>query len=316
MTSKESRPLAGFFFAIFELMKILLTGANGVLGVHLTRQLVSEGFELVCTGRADPIVTGKEVMYEKMDFTDPFSIHDVFEKYKPGVVIHAGAMTRVDACEDNQWLAYISNVEGTLSLLSNAAETKSFFVFISTDFVFDGEKGNYTESEKTGPVNFYGKTKRDAEEAVLEYEYDWAIVRTSLVYGNPLSGKDNIISTIKRKLEAGDSYGLVNDQFRSPTFVEDLAKGILLIIKKHATGIYHISGKEILTPYEMGIKTATHLNAPRELITELNSTNFSQPAKRPVKTNLSIEKAVTHLGYDPVSFEEGLKRTCSSINSS
>lgn len=118
-------------------------------------------------------------------------MHDVFENYQPEVVIHAGAMSKPDECEENQWQCYITNVEGTLNLLMNAAVTKSFFIFISTDFIFDGEKGMYKEDDKPAPVNFYGKTKMEAEEAVKEYIADWAIVRTVLVYGKPQSGSNN-----------------------------------------------------------------------------------------------------------------------------
>ena len=123
-----------------------------------------------------------------MDFTNPFDIHDVFTEYKPDIVVHAGAMTKVDECETEQWQAYLTNVEGTITMLLNAEEQKSFFLFVSTDFVFDGETGTYTEADIPNPVNFYGKTKAEAEDAVKEYDYEWAIVRTSLVYGQPIGG--------------------------------------------------------------------------------------------------------------------------------
>lgn len=294
-------------------MKILLTGANGFLGIHLTRQILDQGYELTGTGRAEQssFSPSKSFTYEKMDITDPYAVHDVFEKHEPEVVIHAAAMSKVDECEQQQWAAYTTNVEATLTLLSNAAERKCFFIFISTDFVFDGEKGNYAEEDSPGPVNFYGKTKAEAEEAVSEYEYDWSIIRTSLVYGKAVKGKGNVLSVVRDKLIKMENYGLVNDQFRSPTYVEDLAKGIMLIIENKARGIFHISGKDILTPYQMGIAVAHYLDYSPDPIRELSSLNFSQPAKRPARTNLNIEKAKTELGYDPVNFEEGLRKTFS-----
>ena len=295
-------------------MKILVTGANGFLGSHLCSMLLENGYDFLATGRGDScsFQTKHKFDYEKMDFTDPFAVHDVFEDYEPDVVVHAGAMTRVDLCEQEQWQAYVSNVESTITLLLNAVTHKCFFIFLSTDFVFDGEKGDYKEEDNTNPINFYGKTKEQAEEAVREYEFPWAIVRTSLVYGKVTGEKGNILSVVKQKLESGETYGLVNDQVRTPTHVEDLAKGIMLIIEKKAGGIFHISGKDILTPYEMACKTADHLNSPTILIKELNALNFTQPAKRPLKTNLVIEKARKILGYEPCSFEEGLSRTFGS----
>jgi dTDP-4-dehydrorhamnose reductase len=244
-----------------------------------------------------------------MDFTDPFSIHDVFENIKPDVVVHSGAMSKPDECEIDQMKAYLVNVEGTVQLLINSEELKSFFVFLSTDFVFDGESGMYTEEDEPRPGNYYGRTKLEAEEAVKEYEYDWAIVRTVLVYGKNHSGHNNILKIVKEKLEKGEAYNVVDDQVRTPTYVEDLARGIVSIIEKKAAGVFHLSGKDILTPYQMAIKTAEHLKLDSSVIKKVTAASFNQPAKRPLKTGFIIDKARKELGYEPLSFEEGLKKT-------
>ena len=296
------------------MMRILLTGANGFLGYYLSKQLLEREHEVIATGRGEcrlPFNDNKLFRYESIDFTDPFAAHDVFDKYRPEVVVHAGAMSKVDECEQNQWQAYVTNVEGTVTMLLNAEEHKSFFVFVSTDFIFDGEKGNYNEDDLPAPVNFYGKTKLEAEEAVKEYEYDWAIARTILVYGKPVTGKSNIMTVVKEKLEKGEEYNAVNDQLRTPTYVEDLAAGIISIIERKAKGIYHLSGEDVLTPYEMACKVADHLGLNRSLIKKVTAADFSQPAKRPPKTGFAIDKARKKLGFHPVSFEEGLRRTFS-----
>src|SRR5574338_1397384 len=161
-------------------MKVLVTGANGFLGYYLVKQLLEKGFFVIATAKGAnrlPFPHRSNFIYREMDFTDPFQVHDVFEENRPDVVIHAGAMTKPDECELNQWDAYLVNVEGTISVLLNAAEYKSHFIFLSTDFVFDGEKGMYKEDDPPNPVNFYGKTRLEAEDAVKEYEYDWTIVR-------------------------------------------------------------------------------------------------------------------------------------------
>ncbi|HWR33712.1 MAG TPA: SDR family oxidoreductase [Chitinophagaceae bacterium] len=293
-------------------MKVLLTGANGFLGYYLTGQLLSKGYDVIATGKGKCRLTYdsmKNFIYIPMDFTNPFVVHDVFEKFNPEVVIHAGAISKVDECEQHQWQAYQANVAGTLNLLMNAAGQKCFFVFISTDFIFDGQKGMYTEEDAGSPVNFYGKTKLEAEEAVKEYEYDWAIVRTILVYGKPITGKGNILSIVKEKLEKGEEYQVVSDQLRTPTYVEDLANGIITLTEKNATGIYHIGGEDVLTPYDMACLTADYLNLDKSLIKEVTAINFSQPAKRPLKTGLKISKAKKELNYQPVSFQEGLRKT-------
>ena len=295
-------------------MKILITGANGFLGYYLVEQLLAKNFLVTATGKGEcrlPFTHDINFQWLSMDFTDPFSIHDVFENIKPDVVIHAGAMSKPDECETNQMLAYIVNVEATVQLLINSADIKSFFVFISTDFVFDGERGMYNESDTPNPVNYYGRTKLEAEEAITEYEFDWAIVRTVLVYGKNHSGHNNILKIVKEKLEKGEEYNVVDDQLRTPTYVEDLAKGIVSIIEKKATGVFHLSGKDILTPYQMAIKTATHLQLDSSVIKKVTAASFSQPARRPLKTGFIIDKAKKELGYEPLSFDEGLKKTFS-----
>jgi dTDP-4-dehydrorhamnose reductase len=293
-------------------MQILITGGNGFLGYYLSIQLLAKGFQVIATGKGGcrlPFVGKKGFEYSAMDFTDPFAVHDIFEKYKPAVVIHAGAMTKADECEQQQWQAYLTNVEGTVTLLVNAEEQKSFFIFISTDFVFDGKKGSYTEDDTCNPVNFYGKTKVEAEDAVKEYDYDWAIVRTSLVYGKSIAGRENILTVVKEKLEKGEEYKVVDDQDRTPTYVEDLAGGIISIIEKRATGFYHLSGKDMLTPYQMACKTADYLHFDKTAIKKVTAADFSQPAKRPLNTTFIIDKAKNELGYNPVSFEDGLRST-------
>ena len=291
---------------------ILITGANGFLGYYLTGRLLQKGFTVLATGKGNcrlPFTANPKFNYVEMDFTDPFAVHDVFEKYKPAVVIHAGAMSKPDECELNQWQCYVTNTEATLTLLANAEELKSFFVFISTDFVFSGQEGMYKEDDVPDPVNFYGKSKLDAEDAVKEYAGDWCIARTILVYGKPETGKQNILTIVKEKLEKREIYKVFDDQVRTPTYVEDLASGIVSIIEKKATGIYHLSGKDMLTPYQMAGLTAEYLHLDKSLIVKAVAADFAQPAKRPPRTGFVIDKAIKDLGYEPVSFGEGLKKT-------
>jgi len=292
-------------------MTILITGANGFLGHYFVQQFLLSGYKIVATGKGESrlLQRNENLVYASMDFTDPFAVHDSFERFQPDVVVHAGAMANVDECENNQWQAHVTNVEGTLHLLSNAEEHKSHFIFISTDFVFDGESGAYDEESQTNPVNFYGKTKRDAEDAVREHAFDWTIVRTVFVYGKNPFGRDNILTTVKKNLSNRETYSAVDDIIRTPTYVEDLAKGIAAIVERKKTGIYHLSGKDILTPYQMACKTAEHLKLDISLIKKQNAADLHSAARRPVETVLIIDKAKRELDYDPISFEEGLKKT-------
>ena len=295
-------------------MSILITGANGFLGHYLTGLLLKKGYDVIATGTGGcrlPFSDEPGFLYEAMDFTNPSAVKSVFEKYTPSVVVHAGARSKPDDCELHQPLAFACNVKGTMSLLDAAAGTGSFFIFLSTDFIFDGEKGMYREEDEPRPVNYYGTTKLLAEKEVQSYRYDWAIARTVLVYGKPLSGRTNILNLVKEKLEKGEEYRVVNDQVRTPTYVEDLAAGIAAIIEKRATSIFHLSGTDILTPYEMAFRTASYLGLDASLLKKVTAEDFKEPARRPLQTGFVIDKARKMLGYDPVSFEEGLKRTFS-----
>jgi len=293
-------------------MKILVTGANGFIGCYIVKKLLEQSHTVIATGKGIcriPFLGDPNFIYAEMDFTDPYSIDAAFEKYQPETVIHCGAMGKPDECEQNQAQAYMVNVEGTVHLLVNAEVFKCFFVFISTDFVFDGMKGMYKEDDERSAVNYYGRTKIDAEDAVMEYAYDWSIVRTVLVYGKPQAGRDNILTIVKNKLERGEEYSVFDDQVRTPTYVEDIAYAVTSIIEKRAKGIYHISGGDVLTPYQMAVKTGELFNLNTSLIKKVTEADMSQPAIRPLKTGFNIQKAKDDLGFMPTEFSVGLTKT-------
>ncbi|ULQ57412.1 SDR family oxidoreductase [Flavihumibacter rivuli] len=290
--------------------KVLVTGANGLLGHYLINELAGNGFEVVATGKGKARLSDlpDNVRYFEADITHPFALRSVIEMERPGVVVHAAAMTQVDECEQQQSLAHVVNVEATARLLLDAEEFSSFFVFVSTDFVFDGLRGMYTEEDDTHPVNWYGHTKQEAEAIVHTSSIPWAIVRTCLVYGNiPHHSRTNIVTWVKQSLEEGKEIKVVNDQFRTPTYAADLAKGIRLVIQQRAEGIWHISGEEPATPYVLANKVAEFFNLDKTLIREVNSSTFSQPGKRPSRTGFDIAKAKAVLGYQPLGLDDGLK---------
>ncbi|EPR65773.1 SDR family oxidoreductase [Cyclobacterium qasimii] len=290
--------------------KILITGANGLLGQKIIKEILIEGkYTAIATGRGDcrlPTEWGGYI-YEEMDITKLSDVMDVFKVYKPDYVIHAASMTDVDRCEVNRHACFEQNVTATLNIMKGSAHAKSHLIFISTDFIFDGKNGPYDELAKPNPLNYYGKTKIDTETEIQGYEYNWSIVRTNLVYGiaHDMS-RSNIILWVKKGLEQNKELSLVDDQFRTPTLAEDLANGCLLIVEKNATGIFNISGDELLTPYDMAIKTANFFELNAEGIKKTDSSIFTQVATRPLKTGLDISKAKNILGFKPKTFTEGI----------
>jgi dTDP-4-dehydrorhamnose reductase len=290
--------------------KILITGANGLLGQKLVEQLVQQGnFEVIATGRGACRLTGSGYSYQTLDIENEQEVESTLVLLNPEVIIHGAAMTHVDECEKHQEACYRANVLATKYLIAAAEKIQSHFIFVSTDFIFSGLDGQnpYTEEALADPVNYYGQTKLDGEELLQRSSLKWAIARTVLVYGlaNDLS-RSNIILWVKSSLEAGKQIQVVDDQVRTPTLAEDLAAGCILMAEQGATGIFNISGSELLTPYQMAMETADYFGLDKSLINQTDSTLFTQPAKRPMKTGFVIEKAKNQLGYRPKTFREGI----------
>ncbi len=290
--------------------KVLITGANGLLGQKLVEQLVAQGnFEIIATGRGACRLSGSGFRYQPLDIENEQEVEATLALLRPEVLIHGAAMTHVDECEKNQKGCHLANVLATSYLVRAAEKVGSHFIFVSTDFIFSGEDGQnpYTEEALPDPVNFYGKSKLEGEELIKGSTLKWAIVRTVLVYGlaNDLS-RSNIILWVKSSLEAGKQIQVVDDQVRTPTLAEDLAAGCILIAEQGATGVFNISGSELLTPYDMAIQTADYFGLNKELIVRTDSTRFTQPARRPMKTGFVIQKSVDQLGYRPKTFMEGI----------
>jgi dTDP-4-dehydrorhamnose reductase len=223
-------------------------------------------------------------------------------------------MTQVDDCERNKDACWDTNVAATRYLIQAAEKYNAFFVFLSTDFIFDGLEGPYREDDPPNPLSYYGASKVAAERMIKNSKLPWAIVRTVLVYGTAIDmQRSNIITWVKNNLQQGKKIKVVDDQWRTPTLVQDLAEGCKLVADKQATGVFHISGSEMLTPYEMAVQTAQFFKLDLRLIEKVNAKSFVQPAKRPAKTGFVIDKAVQELGYQPRSFAEGLEIVAKEI---
>ncbi|MEA5256634.1 NAD(P)-dependent oxidoreductase [Arcicella aquatica] len=289
--------------------KILITGSNGLLGQKLVSLLANHAdIHLIATARGNNRLSFTEgYEYQEMDITNPEQVAEVIERIQPNAIINTAAMTNVDQCEFEKDLCWAMNVKAVEYLAEACEKHNIYLCHLSTDFVFDGIAGPYSEEAQPSPVSYYGWTKYAAEEVVRRSTCRWSIARTVLVYGivSDMS-RSNIILWVKKSLEEGKSIKVVTDQFRTPTLAEDLAKGCWLMTDKEAEGIFHISGKDFLTPYEMAIKTADFFQLDKSLISTANANNFTQPAKRPPRTGFILDKAISVLGYNPVSFEEGI----------
>jgi len=290
-------------------MKVLITGANGLLGQKLVLHAAFDpALEVIATAPSEnrqyEWLTGYE--FDHLDITDADQCRAVLQRHRPEVIIHTAAMTQVDACELDHDSCTKVNVEGTRNITEAAKGLTSRLVHLSTDFIFDGASGPYQEEDPPNPISFYGHSKLESEHIVRNSGLDFAIARTVLVYGvaHQMS-RSNIVLWVKESLEQGKDIRVVTDQVRTPTLAEDLAAGCLLLAKTDQSGVFHVSGDLSLTPYEIAIRTASFFNLDLTLIAKADSSNFTQPARRPPVTGFNITK-IHQLGYRPRSFEAGL----------
>ena len=295
--------------------KVLITGSNGLLGQALLdvyRKFADCQLYAMSKGpNRYPHAEG--YTYFDLDLTNDKGIRDVFSAIEPDVVINTAALTNVDACEEQQALCDAINVKAVGHMLAACDKERTHFIHLSTDFVFDGKNGPYVETDEPNPLSYYAKSKLASEMLVQMSEYkNWAIARTIIVYGsgNDLS-RSNIVEWSINALSNDQELTIVDDQFRSPTYAPDLAMGCRLIEQKRANGIYHVSGPEVYSMYEMVVRIARFIGKPESLVKPIKSDQLKRPAPRPMKTGFSIEKAKNDLEYDPIDLEASLKEMLS-----
>jgi dTDP-4-dehydrorhamnose reductase len=292
-------------------MKILVTGSNGLLGQKIVYACLGKyknQVELVATARGNNrLIEQNGYLYQPMDISDHANVLKVIEMHKPEIVIHAAAMTNVDACESDKEGCLQNNVHAVQYIVDACNKFGAHLVHVSTDFIFDGLNGPYTEEAEPNPVSYYGWSKAEAEKIVKETSNSWAILRTILVYGvADHMSRSNVVLWAKSALEKGSPINVVDDQYRMPTLAEDLAEGCLLAATKKANGIFNISGPDYMNIFELVSRVADHFGLDKSIVQRTDSSGLNQPAKRPPRTGFDLTKSRAVLGYNPHSFEEGL----------
>lgn len=290
-------------------MRILITGSNGLLGQNIVKQLQVHDADFLATSKGENRISSlNSSNYKQLDIKNKKEVESVFNSYQPTVVINTAAMTNVDACESQKDLCWDMNVNAVQYLIDACKKHNTHLIHLSTDFVFDGESGPYKESDIPNPLSYYGKSKFEAEQLIQKSNLEnWAIARTIIVYGFvEKMSRSNVVLWAKSALEKGEPINVVDDQFRSPTHGSDLAKGCLLIADKKANGIFHLSGKELMSILELVERVADYYDLDKSIITPIKSETLNQAAKRPPITGFDLSKSKKELGYNPVSFEEGL----------
>ncbi len=287
---------------------VLITGANGLLGQKLCLRF-SSSFKVIATDlQPESLVTLPNLSYETLDVTDVRNVDFHVGHYRPSVIINAAAYTDVDGCEIHKDRAWAVNVGGIKNLTKACQEHQVKLVQLSTDYIFDGENGPYSEDDPPHPVGFYGQTKLESEKVIQESGIDFIIVRTNVLYGFGKNVKKNFLFWLLEKLSAGEKISIVTDQFNNPTSADNLAECILEIVQRDLSGILHIAGAEYLSRYDLAAKVAQKFGYDPALISPTTTETLAQKAKRPSRGGLKIEKAQSLLKTKLLNVEEGLEK--------
>ena len=287
-------------------MKLLVTGASGLLGTRIC-QLASKQNCSVYSAYSEHVPRFGEPT--KLDVTDGLEVKRVFEKLQPDAVVHSAALSDVDKCEKEKELAWKVNTDATSDIAERCHAHDCFLVYVSTDYVFIGEKGNYKETDPTHPVNYYGLTKLEGEQRVKGSNAEHCITRTSVIYGADVAaGKTNFALWLIDKLKKKEEVKTAIDLWNSPTFNTNLAEMILEIVERRLTGTFHLAGATRLSRFQFALNIAETFDLDKSCLRPTPSSQMEWLAERPRDTSLDVGKARQVLRKKPLQIGEALSR--------
>jgi dTDP-4-dehydrorhamnose reductase len=289
--------------------RVLVCGSNGLLGQRLAWLLDSDDAYEVLHSSHHRAFAEEDILidYTQLDISNRSDVKSLVTSYRPDVILNAAAMTNVDACEREREQAWKMNVTAVENLVEVSRRIGSKLVHVSTDYVFDGKFGNYTETDRVNPVNYYGKTKLAGENIIVASGIDFAILRTIVVYGTGVNVRNNFALWVINNLNDEIPIRCADDQISNPTYVADLALAMKVCADTDAAGIYHIAGSEALSRYEFAVKTASVFGFDASLINKVHSSELQQLAQRPLRTSFVTEKAKRELRLQTMNVTQGLK---------
>ena len=281
-------------------MKFFITGGSGLLGSRIAT-VADDEHELVLSHNSNP--TDNTV---KCDITDEDEVKKTIQKVKPDVIIHCAAMTNVDLCEDEIDTAYKVNGDATGYLAKASEDVDAKMIYVSTDFVFDGTKGNYKETDEVNPLGIYAKSKYDGEVQLQKYCNNWAIARVSVLYG--WHERLNFTTWVIDELRKENEINIVTDQINSPTLADNAAEAMFEIAGQDKNGIYHTAGNDLISRYDFTRQIADVFDLDENLINPITSDKFVQKAPRPRDSSLNVNKIEKELDFKMETCEESLIR--------
>lgn len=285
--------------------KILVIGASGLLGQRTVNYFVQEKANdvLAASFEAKSIFDSK-INYSQLDITKRDDVKNLVTDFCPDVIINCAAFTNVDLAEKERELCWKINVRGVEYLSEAARFLDLSIIHISTDYVFDGTKGPYSEIDKVNPIGYYARTKLASENVLKISGVSHLILRTNVLYGLTNNARPDFVQWVVSSLKAKKEIRIVTDQINNPTYIDDLVSAIASGIKFKKSGIYHTGGREFLSRYQFTLRIAKFFNLDESLIIPITTSQLEQAAKRPLKSGLITIKAESEMGFKPLSIEE------------
>jgi len=290
-------------------MRIMITGCHGLLGQSVLKMfLKSTDYEILATAKENKtFLDFGGFDYTMLDITIRSDVKNLVVYFRPDVIINTAAYTNVDGCELNRELAWRVNVEGVRNLVHSARRVDAKLIHISTDYIFDGKNGPYSEDARPNPINYYGRTKLASENEIKIGGIRFAILRTNVLYGVGKNVKSNFALWLYQKLSNGENIKVVTDQIGNPTYVDDLAFAILKVVEFDKEGIYNVGGRDFVDRYTFAVRFAEIFEFDKNLITPVKTSELNQIAPRPLKSGLITLKAEAELGLKPYGVEDGIR---------
>ncbi|HEV8538930.1 MAG TPA: dTDP-4-dehydrorhamnose reductase [Bacteroidota bacterium] len=288
--------------------RVLITGSNGLLGQKLVEILSnSPVYSLMLTSRQEVSVFREEMLpYKQLDISRKQEVLHLAEEFEPAIIVNTAAMTNVDKCEEEREAAWRANVNGVENLIHAAKLVGARVIHLSTDYVFDGKNGPYSEGDRPNPLSYYGRTKLAGENLIQTSGIPATIIRTMVLYGIGFGVKLNFALWLLKNLTEEKPVRVVDDQIANPTLADDVAYCILKVIELQRAGVYHVAGPDLMSRYEFALALARKFNFNKKLVAPAKTSTMKQPASRPLKSGFITLKAQTDLDLKLSSVDHGL----------
>ena len=284
--------------------RILIIGSNGMLGQRLVEYMSqSSNNELLCTSYEDESYV-PNVEYRKLDITQKNNVREIILNFFPDFIVNTAAFTNVDKSETEKETAWKINVNGVENISLYSWTVDAHLIHFSTDYIFDGKNGPYSENDKPNPIGYYGRTKLASENSIKTSGTRFTVIRTNILYGPAKYGRPDFVRWAVDSLRDGKTIKIVTDQIGNPTYVDDLVAAISAIVEFKKEGIYNIGGPEFLSRFDFTQRIATFFNLDKNLIKPILTKELNQPAPRPLKSGLITLKAETELDFRPTGIEK------------